>query len=633
MQYTLFTNQFGGLNYRSDPATIGPAGAQENSGVDTSQGVATPASQVSTATLSYSVTSCGTFGTTQVLGTNDATRADYDFGIPFTYSEYNGRVIRIPRCTVSTVVSSAWVPQYSTSASSPVWHALGIKAPPSGMTMGTGGVGALTGTYLAVLVFYNAFGEESPPCASVTFSPVSNDIDYGALPIGYGTGTITSGSPTVTGVTNISYFRVGMRITSPTAGIPAGTYITNIVGNAIDLSKNATATPGAPITLQDVQVTGRRIYRTTASGTTYYRTVDIGNVTATTSTGDNTSDAALEVLSTLSTDTDDDTLPAIYGGTISPDGVLMGITATLPGLGILAFTKTDGLMLTKGTYRITIGKEVSQLCFAINRFLVFTPREVYFILGGSAADFDVIKTSAIAPVTNLPVYYGGLNPVEMPDGSVWFTSLLGVTRFDGNAIEAITRDVFTDAQNAVIGRYAFAAAYDRGRYIVLTSTDTLDTVRALVFDPAIPGWRWLTNDDNTFSSRTSGAIWIDPSSVPTVAYYYLDTTEYTHYPLSSPDTSGVYWTGEWSGERRSSLKKFRRVSVLHNGNVTVQPYVNGAVAGSAQSLSRTTLGRSVFWLPSETRGRVCSMKLTLTNATAEVHEIGVWVGEERGPMP
>lgn len=628
MQYTLLTNRFGPMNLRLDPAALGPALAQNSEGVDVAGGVAVNDTNVGFTTLAYKVTSSGTFAGNQVKSTDDATSSEYDFGNPYTYHAYGDRVIRVPRA----LITAGWVPQYATQAAFPTWHALGIKAPVVGsFAMASGGGGAPDGTYRAVVVFYNAYGDESPPTASVSFTAASNDIDYSGIPIGYGTGDITNTSTSLTNVTNISRFRVGMCITSPTAGIPAGTYITAISGTTITLSKAATAT-AATITLQDVQVTGRRIYRTTAGGTTYYLAVDIGNVTATTSTGDNTADAALAVAAILPTEVDDDVLPACYGATVSPDGVLMAVLGTA-GSQDVVFTKSDASMLWNPDYALDVGVKPQQCFYGLSRFLIFTRSEIFFVLGSSGADFDLIKSSAQAPVNNPATYYGGANPVEMPDGSVWFTSGMGVTRFDGSSAEAITRDVFTENQNASIGAYTFAAVVDRGRYVAVTSIDERTMTRALLFDPAIGGWRWLTNGDNASITRTTGAAWVDNSLSPPRLYYYLNTSQCLTYPNVGAGTNGVYWTGEWSGERRSSLKKFRRVSVLHDGRILVQPYVNGVAAGSSQDFTRTSLGRSVFWLPSETRGRAVSVKLTLVNTAAEVHEIGVWVGEERGPMP
>lgn len=620
MEYTLLTNQFGGMNYRKDPAVLGPSLAQDAHRVDLSAGVLQRGTAESIAVSSEVITSSGVFGTTQVKGTNDSASAEYDFGNPYTYHAFGDRVIRIPRYAIVT----GWVPQFSTSAASPVWQALGIKKPVAGsFAMASGGAGSLTGAYRAVVVFYNSFGDESPPTASVSFTAAANDIDYSAIPIGYGQGDINS-STSITNVDNPSFFRVGMRITTPGGGIPAGTYITAISGSTITISQAATATT-ANVELQDAQVTGRRIYRTTAGGTTYYRAVDIANVTAATSTGDNMTDATLEVQSILSTDTDDDVLPAVYGGTISPDGVLMACQSG----GVVWFTKEDGSFLTKGDYSFDMTVAASQVVFALNRFVILTYANLCFVLGTAADNYDLIETGLVAPVDNGATYYGGANPVVMPDGSLWFTSRNGVMRYDGNAVDLVTGDVFTDAQNASIGKNTLAALMHRGRYVILTSLDGRTSYQAIQYDPLLPGWSMVRYNDT--GAASTGALWSDTSTSPPDLYIYKNTSR-IRVTTAVALSTGLYWTGEWSGERRSSLKKFRRVALMHNGTVTVQPYVDGTVAGSAQALVRSTLGRSVFWLPSETKGRTCSVKVTL-DTNSEVHEIGVWVGEERGPMP
>lgn len=79
----------------------------------------------------------------------------------------------------------------------------------------------------------------------ITIPTVTSKIVY-VVPTyaeGKGFGTITSGSPTVTALTDINSFRPYMvNVTGPT-GIPAGTYITSIdyPNNSLTLSANATA--------------------------------------------------------------------------------------------------------------------------------------------------------------------------------------------------------------------------------------------------------------------------------------------------------------------------------------------------------------------------------------------------------
>lgn len=629
MEYTLLTKTWGGMNYRLDPAAIGPGAAQDVKGIDLSDGTVKNDYQVLFTTLAFNVTSSGYFGASQVKSTSgNATRADYDFGNPYTYHAYGERVIRVPRYAIT----SGWVPQYTTSSVAPVWQALGIKKPVVGsFAMASGGAGALTGAYKAVVVFYNAFGDESARSSEVTFTAASNDIDYSGIPIGYGTGDLNS-STSITNVANPSYFRVGMRITAP-AGIPAGTYVTAISGTTITISQAATATT-VGVQLQDAQVTGRRIYRTIAGGSDYYLAVTIADVTTTTYAGDNTTDAALVLLDALVTDADHDVLPATYGATLSPDGWLMGITgSTNDNTPDLCFAQGAFYFLSKATYRIESANKPTQVFYGLNRFIVFTSMEIWFVLGDEPGNFDVLKTSVVAPTANGATYYGGVHPVEMPDGSVWFLSSYGVTRFDGASIERLTERVFTDAQNGSIGYNSLAAVTDKGRYILITTLDSRSTSVALMWDPLVPGWRCIDAGGTLTPSAFTGAAWVDNSVSPAKLYYYMGDEESQTYPSAGLGTNGIYWTGEWTGERHSDLKKFRRVSVLHNGNVTVQPYVDGAVAGSAQPLTRATLGRSVFWLPSGTKGRGVSVKMTLTNTAAEVHEVGVWVGEERGPMP
>jgi hypothetical protein len=83
----------------------------------------------------------------------------------------------------------------------------------------------------------------------LTFTPGQYQYTIGNPVGGTFTGTVTSGSPTITGVTVPTNMIVGGTLTDVQAAIPSGTTITAIGTNTITMSANALSTPGAPETI------------------------------------------------------------------------------------------------------------------------------------------------------------------------------------------------------------------------------------------------------------------------------------------------------------------------------------------------------------------------------------------------
>jgi hypothetical protein len=102
---------------------------------------------------------------------------------------------------------------------------------------------------------------------------------------------------------------------------------------------------------------------------------------------------------------------------------------------------------------------------------------------------------------------------------------------------------------------------------------------------------------------------------------------------SSRKSNWSYRTGDWVGEKISQLKKFRKISCVYKGSATVGFYVDDTLISSKSlSFSLKTV-RVSFWLPPSTKGRSASVRVVATDASTKIEEIGVWVGEQRGPMP
>lgn len=85
----------------------------------------------------------------------------------------------------------------------------------------------------------------------LTFIPGQYQYTIGNPVGGTFTGTVTSGSPTITGVTVPSNLIVGGTLTDVQAAIPSGTTILsfNSGANTVTMSANALSTPGAPETI------------------------------------------------------------------------------------------------------------------------------------------------------------------------------------------------------------------------------------------------------------------------------------------------------------------------------------------------------------------------------------------------
>jgi len=629
VQYNLITDKFGGVNYLAKPSIIGPGGAQSLLNVDTSTG-----------TLKNAIADESITGSTVADAMHDFNGIAIESTTPDVFMEHGGRVYRMFRKYVdASVGANVQVATYS-RANSGLWDVAGIAAPPVAMVAADSGAGAggPNGAYLYYVTFTNDDGDESPPSpASISLTVVDNTITLSAIPIGYGTGDLNT-STSITNVTNVSSFRRGMRIQSPTAGIPANAYITNINGTTITISAAATATT-AGVILQDAQVTGRKVYR--QGGTVAYALLQqtIADITSTTGVAaDTTADSDLG--DEITTSGFDVWPRGIYGGAVSPDGVMMGLRSSNPfGSATpykMYYSDPGRPWLVKSTSYIPLSDLGACLAFTRDRFILLTVATLNVVLGSTVDDLEIIDTGLPAPCGSpLNSAFGYPFPVEMPNGT-WFTCKSGVMLYDGNTLTNISLDWLTVTQRENIHTYALAACRLGDKFVLLSSADTPASthVRYLyVYDPGVPGWR-VHGPYTTTSYHAAMAFF--PSlnrvrmSVGSGTHLIFNAGETTS---GSVGTGGTYRTGEWTGKNIAALKKFRKLAILHDGAVSVQPYIDGVTSGSAVTLTRTTPGRSSFWLPSGAKGRTLSLAFTLTNAAAEVYEVTALVGEEREALP
>jgi hypothetical protein len=617
MEYTVLTDRFGGVSYIKDPTTLGPALAQEARGLDFLAGVVKNRYGDTSASTGSTVTSAYEWNGTVITSTSST---------GYLYFEYGGRLIRMPRvCGTTERV------MYTTDGTT--WHVLGIKEPSTAVTVNSATAGTITGTFTWFVTLVNAYGDESPPSPTTTYtqSPAGGpELKNLGNCLRYGTGDITNGSDTITNVTNIDYFRVGMQISSPSAGIPAGAYITAVDtgSDELTISANATAT-SAGIALRDAQVTHYRVYRK-ATTTTEFKLVVQRDVSTTSTYTDTIANESLGD----ACDTEDwSVLPVITSGCISPDGVLMGLLdedGSTRYSGTLAFSDVGRPDLTStDEYEIMIPESGYRVVYAMNRFIVLTAGEVITIVGNDVTDFQIVPTGVQCPVAASSATSHPGAPVERPDG-LRVASTLGVVNLTLGDVQLLTREVLTEAANGSLGTTVQGACQVGERYFVLYDHTGSNDWRVLIQDPRLPGqWHFLD-----VSAYTGAGTLINGGGNPQRAILYANATSYNlELPTNSRKTNGVYWTGNWRGERLTALKKIRDIVVLHTGNVTVQPYVDDVAVGSALAFSRTALGPSTFRLPSGTKGRVVSVKTTLTNAAAAVYEVGAHVGEERQVVP
>lgn len=217
----------------------------------------------------------------------------------------------------------------------------------SGLTVGQtiAGAGIAAGTTIAAL---------TPTAASLTLSQnANNTVNNAALTVTQGsvgvTGSLTSGSPTITGVSSIAGLAAGDAITG--TGIPAGTTITNIGSTTATMSQNATATSSSPVSLTVTQTLSLTGTLTAGSGTVTNPSMTFGLTTGNTITGPGT---AIPVGTTI-TAIGGSTLTLSQGATAQQTAANLFVTDRKPVTDITGSftansTSVTGLSSTAGLY-------------------------------------------------------------------------------------------------------------------------------------------------------------------------------------------------------------------------------------------------------------------------------------------
>lgn len=622
-EYVTLVDRFGGLNTAASPYKLPVGVASVAFDVDVSGGVVRP--RYADVALAEA--------------TGAAAKSLYDWNgtivesatEQYHFAEWGGRLFRSNYRPDSTKA----VPQYTTATkyASTYWDALGIKAPASTCSAADAGSGAgPNGTYTYYVTFYNTEGDESAPsAASGAVTVTDNDISLTSIPIGYGSGTTTNGSTSVTSVANPSYFRVGMRITAP-AGIPAGTYVTAVdTGTStITLSQAATATGARE--LQDAQVTGRKVYRSGGTVASTLLVTTLTNVTATTYT-DTSADTELGAAITTS---GKDVLPACGGFDVSPAGVVAAIApgATTGKGTVLWHTEPGKPYQSSATNYVTIPDEAARVVWALERFCIFASSGVYGLLGTDATNYELVRADGSFP----SLFYW---PVAM-GAEVWYVSVAGICAYDGIRLRCVSEGFLDAATQAVFAPLCVAAIRKGERFFAFSSSTVLE------YDPRLMGSPWMFH-------LAPGYI-VNGQTTNCAAYFstYNDVivgTTSSSWRFASEANGArfsafTYTTGFMPAGNHAPLKTFRATVVAGVGPFTTTPEA-GTTAVTNTGTTDTYTGsspagayvRRKAWQASGFKGRALKMTVASTGLSAAnaarvvIDEMGVWIGRQAKVMP
>jgi hypothetical protein len=635
MQYVMLSDRFGGLNTYLNPDKVGPGGAQEMLGVDVSTGALTGVFKEGAplADPTFLAKTYASFGAQTVSYENR-----------YTMAFFGGVFYRSQRAKEQNLGGA----QYSTNSFN--WDILGLPSPSaatvSSVTSSGGSVAA--GSYDYVITFANALGYESAPSPLVVATVSSaNSIVNLSIPTSVSTGTTQSGAnaKTIVSVTNIDKMRVGTRLVANTQ-IPSDTYVTNVItsSSAIEISKNALA--AASTAISDAQISKINIYRRGAGITQY---LFVGDVSFGTSTyADNKANASLG--SKLMTEGYAQLPESVSAISINPAGTLLGVDSNNF---IFYFSLVNSANANPGLYNpeqtIKSPSRVFTSIYALDRFVfIANDRSFSIFLDNALSGIPVLKFIDDSGQNKgyFLEQYKYIYAVEF-ESKVFWNTRKGIVFTDGNSVKNLTEEMLTIRENNWIG-YCFGMAVYRDSLYFYVQEPVSTTVlsprclykyntkhglsKIVIVPPPPPPENTPGDRDGTIGVSSFGDLFL---------------THNKQHPLTGPaekvielgyarESTGTYWTGEWTGDKHSSLKKFRKISALFTGSIEIEVYIDGAALPSKLSndnQDKTT--RFSWWLPPETKGRAISLKVELKNTAnpAAVEELGVWVGEQRREMP
>lgn len=624
MEYTLFTNKFGGLNTYLDPEQVGPEGAVDSVSVDLTQGPL----QGRLADKAINETA--------VLPAASKTIFPYSNGAlgmseRYAVAMWGSRLYRSHKGFGGWASTDITCIQYTNSVepaaiSNPQWDCLGLSKPANPLTASgpfAGGSLAVD-TYTYVVTFYNALGHESVPSQAsnaITTTSGNGTISLTNIPIYYANITTYSGQANATVAVSVleNHIRVGMRIVG--VNIPSNTYVLSVDQStgAVVLSQNATA--GGTAGFRDEQLTGRKIYRSSIQSQTYQFIAQIADMSTTTLSGDDNGLTAQDAIGTEF----NSAIPAFVRD-----------IAISPG-GIMTFVQPDGniaylSLASTGLYRpdrvIKPPDSPMVSIYALGRF-IFPCKRGAFALSIE----DVTGIPIISMIDADEASEGSLNVYALDTGSqVWWNTNKGIMSTDGLSIKPVTRYTHSLDRNRSM-RNCYGMLYFNGDVYIYTDLNQLRTSAVIYVFNQNTGW----SEAQSFATASAGRFGTIGSELGTgnIVYTKDPAVGSVYYELSS-DTSRVFYftyrTGEWVGEKVSQLKKFRKIAFAYSGSGGFVVYVDGTTVHADSLSNSANITRQSFWLPSGTKGRTISVRVN-GNATTVVDEISLWVGEQRGPMP
>lgn len=581
------TNKFGAMNNRAEPHIIGPDAAQALSNVALDSMGIVPQKDV---------------GSTITSGSGTA-RSLYKFNSQYIISTEARQYIEYAGHLIYAVAGQ--VPKRT--ADGTTFYNLGLKPTLQAPSAAAGAAGNPNGTYSYYVTFTGTLGGESGLSAAGSVTVASQQVSLTTIPTHLGTGDITTGSPTVANVTNISAYQVGMNIigqiaagtSAPDAsvGIPAGTTILAVGSTTLTLSANATQTT-AGIRITDPQFSGRKIYRSGGGASSTKLVTTLADMTTVAYT-DNTADASLGATVTV---TSYDVPPLLNFILATPTGRLMG------GNGVNLYYSEEGQPSAwKSTSYLAFNETLVGGAAYSGNILALTGVAPYLVLGTSLTTFRVVS---------IPSQQGCLERdtiVDMGDAGVFYLSPDGLCAFTGGGVEVISKGALSDAFMAGVAATNAKAVRYNERYILFAQS----------------GASFSSGGYLEWDSRTQGNWKMGSLAANAAHYNRTDDALYVAQAAAvklweggaAGSASCSYTTGDWVDKGFSLLKHWRGVAVDHNGTVSATVYIDGTAVGDVQSLVRTTLGRSFFRLPPGSRGRRISVKVAGTGTTWRVVEI------------
>jgi hypothetical protein len=629
MQYTVFSDTFGGLNDYMARDKVGPGGATVSISTDISDGSLRNRFDDTKATLDVN----GVWVTTDTyVPNNSQTIVPWGVGAlgmtgRYAVARFGGRLYRSHKGFGAFPSDLDGIQYTSNSATPPTWDYFGLMTPGSPALSATrlSGGNVPVGLQTYFCTFYNALGQESPPTTTTINITTAGTIQVD-LPRGYALCTTATGSPTLSSIsaTDITRFRLGMRL-SGSANIPPNSYVIAIGSTTVTISQNAGGSSSSVI-VYDAQILGTRLYRSN-SNISVPRLVAQTSGFPTFNVTDNLADVSLGEQITVRETTD--IPPGMRDVCISPNGTIVCVQND----GKLAYMSADASTKNRPIYNqgkvVPVPDSPLASIYALNKFIFPTVR------GAFSVYIDNIFTSVplieriddSEPCQALPHVY----PVDV-GGEVWWNTNKGIVSTNGQTIETVTKYTFSRslAENCSI---CYGADFYNGEYLAYFAGIS----GILMSWSRQSGWKYLNNVNMSTSHPGTIGFHINQGCNIYTGFVESPFAVRLLYKSTSRLAGGTYQTGDWTGEKASSLKKFRKISALITGNVSIVPYVdNQSVGFSLTSTGSSIIPRRVsFWLPSvpESKGRSINLRITLDSADAQVEELGVWVGEQREPMP